>query len=83
VPRLNSQSNLPTSEPEVLPLIVGVIGIAIPVGLIAWACVSGSVIVLILAVLSMFVVGAGTLTFILMLTDDGPEEQHGSEAAAE
>jgi uncharacterized RDD family membrane protein YckC len=80
---LNSQSNLPTSEPEVLPLIVGVIGIAIPVGLIAWACVSGSVIVLILAVLSMFVVGGGTLMFILMLTDDGPEEHHGSDAAAE
>ncbi len=65
---------LPSGSPEIVPLLVGLVGISIPVGLLSLAAVSGSVIVLVLAVLAMLVVAAGTLTFVFVLTDDGPEE---------
>jgi hypothetical protein len=62
---------------ETGPLIVGVMGISIPVALIAVACITGSVIVLILAVLAMLCVGATVLAFMFRLTTDPPElERH-------
>jgi hypothetical protein len=62
-----------TGALEAGPLVIGVIGISIPVGLIALACISGNVIVLILAVLAMLGVGGVVLTFMLRLTTDPPE----------
>jgi hypothetical protein len=64
---------------ETYPLLVGLVGISIPVALIALACVEESVVILVFAVLAMFGVGAATLTFILMLASDEP----GSEGSAE
>jgi hypothetical protein len=58
---------------ETGPLVVGVIGISIPVALIALACVTGNVIVLVLAVIAMFCVGGVVLAFMFRLTDDPPE----------
>lgn len=63
---------------ETSPLLVGVVGISIPVGLIALACIEESVLILVFAVLAMFGVGAAALTFILMLASDEPEGE-GSE----
>ena len=59
--------------PETMPLMVGILGISIPVALLALAAAGGSVVVLVLAVLSMFVVGGATLAFIFRLATDGPE----------
>lgn len=59
-----------------MPLLVGLVGIPIPVGLLALAAVGGGTIVLVLAVLAMLAVAAGTLTFIFVLTDDGSEGSH-------
>jgi hypothetical protein len=72
--------NLPSSSPEIVPLLVGMVGISLPVGLIALACISGSVVVLVLAVIAMIAVGAATLTFMFVLTDDGPDELHAAAA---
>ena len=58
---------------EAGPLVIGVMGISIPVGLIALACVTGSVVVLVLAVLAMLSVGATVLAFMFRLTTDSPE----------
>ncbi len=58
---------------EAGPLIVGVIGISIPVALIALACTSGSVVVLVLAVLAMLCVGGTVLAFMFRLTTDPME----------
>lgn len=81
MPRLDNRRSLPGGSPEVVPLLVGLVGISIPVGLLAVAAVGGSVIVLVLAVLAMVAVAAATLTFMFVLTDDGPEELHdGAEA---
>lgn len=55
---------------------MGLVGIPIPVGLLALAAVGGGTIVLVLAVLAMLAVAAGTLTFIFVLTDDGSEGSH-------
>jgi hypothetical protein len=68
--------NLPSNSPEIVPLVVGLVGISIPVGLLALAAVSGSVVVLVFAVLAMLAVAGGTLTFMFVLTDDGAEELH-------
>jgi hypothetical protein len=71
----------PSGTIETGPLIVGILGIAAPVSLVALACVTGSVIVLILAVLAMFAVGGATLAFVMRLTadpvEDGAGEAHG------
>ena len=64
---------------ETGPLVVGVIGISIPVALIALACVTGSVIVLVLAVVAMFCVGGVVLAFMFRLTDDPPEGHAATE----
>jgi hypothetical protein len=58
---------------ETGPLVVGVIGISIPVALIALACITGSVVVLVLAVLAMLSVGGTVLAFMFRLTADSPE----------
>jgi flagellar basal body-associated protein FliL len=67
---------------ETSPLAIGIVGISIPVALVAVACVSKSVVVLILAVIAMFAVGAATLTFVLFLASDVPDED-GEEAGGE
>jgi hypothetical protein len=67
---------------EAGPLVVGVMGISIPVGLIALACITGSVVVLVLAVLAMLCVGATVLAFMFRLTDD-PRELEGAAVAGE
>jgi hypothetical protein len=77
LPRLDSQRSLPGSSPEIVPLAVGLVGISIPVGLLILAAVGGSVIVLVLAVMAMVAVAAGTLTFMFVLMDDGSDDLHG------
>jgi hypothetical protein len=67
---------------ETMPLAVGIVGISIPVGLIAWACVTESVLLLVLAVLGVFLVGAATLTFIMRLASDAPDQADGAEHGA-
>jgi len=68
---------------ETMPLAVGVVGIAIPVGLIAAACAAESVVLLVLAVIAMFGVGAATLTFVMRLASDGQDGADSPEAHAE
>lgn len=72
-----AKRKLPSGTAEGLPLAIGIVGIAIPVSLLAVAAGAGSTIVLIFAVLAMFLVGAGALTFILLLASDTPD--NGSE----
>jgi flagellar basal body-associated protein FliL len=60
---------------ETSPLAVGIVGISIPVALIATACVTKSVVVLILAVIAMFCVGAATLSFVLFLASEEPDDE--------
>lgn len=77
MPRIDNSRPLPGRSPEVVPLVVGLVGISIPVGLLILAAVGGSVIVLVLAVMAMVAVAAGTLTFMFVLMDDGSEDLHG------
>ena len=72
--RLTKRRSLPSESPEIVPLLVGLVGISIPVGLLALAAVGGGVIVLVLAVLAMIAIAGATLTFMFVLTDDEPEE---------
>jgi hypothetical protein len=81
LPRVDNSRTLPSSSPEIVPLFVGLVGISIPVGLLALAAVTGSVVVLVFAVLAMLGVGGGTLAFMFALTDDGSEEAHASADA--
>jgi hypothetical protein len=67
---------------ETGPLVIGVMGISIPVGLIALACVTGSIVVLVLAVIAMLSVGGTVLAFMFRLTADPPEFE-GRVAAGE
>jgi hypothetical protein len=53
---------------------VGLVGISIPVGLLALAAVGGSTVVLVLAVLAMLAVATATLTCMFVLMDDGSAE---------
>jgi hypothetical protein len=64
---------------ETSPLIVGMVAISIPVSLLALAAVGGSVVVLVLAVLSMLGVGAATLAFVFRLAADVPEQPAGGD----
>jgi uncharacterized membrane protein YczE len=68
--------HLPAGTSETVPLIVGVIGIAIPVALLALAAVEQSTFVLVLAVIAMFCVGAVTLGFVLRLATDPDRPEH-------
>lgn len=67
---------------EIVPLVVAIVGVSIPVGLLALAAVGGSVVVLVLAVLAMVAVAAGTLAFMFVLMDDGSGELHPSSDAS-
>jgi hypothetical protein len=77
VPQNVSNRQSPAGFAETSPLLVGLVGISIPVMLLIWAAVTKSTIVLIFAVLGMFAVGAATLAFVIMLASDG-EEPDGS-----
>jgi hypothetical protein len=70
VRNISDKRSFPAGAAETSPLLVGLLGISIPVSLVAVACVSGSVVVLVLAVLAMFAVGAATLTFVMLLAGD-------------
>jgi hypothetical protein len=70
----SDKRSFPAGASETSPLLVGLFGISIPVSLVAAAAVTGSVVVLVLAVLGMLGVGAATLTFVLMLAGDGEGE---------
>lgn len=80
--RLEHNRNPSTGSPEIVPLVVAMVGISFPVGLLALAAVGGSVIALVLAVLAMVVVAAGTLAFMFVLMDDGSEELHAGTDAS-
>ena len=73
MPKTKDDLSLPAGAMETSPLVIGLFGISIPVSLIAVAAVTGSVVVLVLAVLAMFGVGAATLTFVLRLASDTPD----------
>jgi len=72
--RVDDSRTLPSSSPEIVPLLVGLVGISIPVGLLSLAAVGGSVVVLVFAVLAMLAVAGGTLTFMFALTQDRSDE---------
>ncbi len=75
----DNDRELPSGMLETSPLIVGMVAISIPVSLLALAAVGGSVIVLVLAVLSMLGVGAATLAFVFRLAADVPEQPAGRD----
>jgi hypothetical protein len=75
VPQNAGNRKSPAGFAETSPLLVGLVGISIPVSLLAWAAVTKSTIVLILALLGMFAVGAATLTFVIVLASDGEEHE--------
>ncbi len=75
VPQNAGNHKFPAGFAETSPLLIGLVGIAIPVSLLAWAAVTKSTIVLIFAVLGMFAVGAATLTFVIMLAGEGEEHE--------
>jgi len=77
VPDSADKSMFPAGASETSPLLVGVLGISIPVSLVAVACISESTVVLVLAVLAMFAVGAATLTFVIHLASDGGPDESG------
>jgi flagellar basal body-associated protein FliL len=75
VPQKAGNRKSPAGFTETSPLLVGLVGISIPVSLLAWAAVTKSTIVLIFALLGMFAVGAATLTFVIMLASEGEEHE--------
>jgi hypothetical protein len=76
----DNDRGVPAGSHETSPLIVGIIGISIPISLLALAAVTGSAVVLVFAVIAMLCVGGGTLAFVLRLATDPPEldEEHAS-----
>jgi hypothetical protein len=79
--RIGSNRSLPAGTQETSPLFVGLVGISIPVGLLALAAVTESMIVLVFAVLAMVAVGGATLAFVILLASDSPDELDGNELA--
>ena len=75
VDRLPDVEGLPDGAREVSPLFVMLLGIAIPVALVAVAASGGSTLVLILALIAMVVVGFVTMVFMVRITSD-PEHPH-------
>lgn len=70
----DSSSVTPAGAAETSPLVIGIVGISLPVSLLALAAGGGSVIVLVFAVLAMVFVGGCTLAFVLRLaSDDGAQ----------
>lgn len=80
---ISDKRSFPAGAAETSPLLVGLLGISIPVSLLAVAAVGGSVVVLVLAVLAMLGVGAATLTFVMLLAGDSFEATDGGDAATE
>jgi hypothetical protein len=78
----SNNPNVPAGARETSPLLLMLLGISIPVSLLALAAVGGSVVVLVLAVSAMLVVAGATLTFMMRLTTDTPEHD-GSDTALE
>jgi hypothetical protein len=79
----SSNRQLPAGFAEVSPLLIGLVGISIPVMLLVWAAVTKSTVVLIFAVLAMFAVGAATLTFVIVLAGEGEDHEGSHEEPAE
>ena len=79
----SSNRQLPAGFAEVSPLLIGLVGISIPVSLLAWAAVEKSTVVLIFAVLAMFAVGAATLTFVIVLAGEGEDHEGSHEETDE
>jgi hypothetical protein len=79
VPQNVSKRKLPAGFAETSPLLIGLVGISIPVALLVWAAVMKSTVVLILALLGMFAAGAATLTFVILLASDGEEPESSGE----
>ncbi len=78
-----SKLNLPSSTHETSPLLVGIVGISIPVSLLIAAAVTESTFMLVFAILAMFAVAGATLGFILLLTSQEPEEIDGGGIGVE
>jgi hypothetical protein len=83
VRNVSDKRSFPAGAAETSPLLVGLLGISIPVSLVAVACVTGSVVVLVLAVLAMLAVGAATLTFVMLLTGETVGQPDSAEAHGE
>jgi uncharacterized membrane protein (UPF0182 family) len=66
---------LPEGTREVSPLVLVLLATALPVAFAAWAAIEDSTLLLVIAVLSMVAVGAGTLMFMARITSD-PEAEH-------
>ncbi|HSZ15227.1 MAG TPA: hypothetical protein VK790_14420 [Solirubrobacteraceae bacterium] len=69
----DNDRGMPAGALETSPLAVGIVGISIPVSLLALAAVTESVVALVFAVLAMLAVGAATLAFVFRLAADPPE----------
>lgn len=74
MPDTPHERNLPSGLTETLPLAGGIVAVSIPVGLLAVAAVTGSVAVLVVAVVAMFAVGGTALTFIMLLAGQEPDD---------
>lgn len=83
MPHPDDDRNLPAGIRETAPLIIGVVGISIPVALVAVAATGESVAVLVLAIVAMLTVGAATLYFIMRLTTDTPDFDDDAAAGGE
>jgi hypothetical protein len=70
--------NSPSGTHESAPLMIGIVGISIPVTLAAVAAMSGSTAVLVLAVIAMLIVGTLALLFMMRLMTDPPESGSGA-----
>ncbi len=78
-----SKLSFPSSTHETSPLLVGIVGISIPVSLLIAAAVTESTFILVFAILAMFAVAGATLGFILLLTSHEPEEIDGGGIGVE
>ena len=79
----SSNRQLPAGFAEVSPLLIGLVGISIPVSLLTWAAVEKSTVVLVFAVLAMFAVGAATLSFVIVLAGEGEDHEGSHEETDE
>jgi uncharacterized membrane protein HdeD (DUF308 family) len=75
----DDDENLPEGTRETSPLIIGIVGIAIPWILLTLAATGGSTVVLVLAVIAMVAVAFATLMFVVRLTTDPPEQPDAAE----
>jgi hypothetical protein len=82
VPGSRLLDNAPDGLREIAPLIVMICGIAIPVALVILAATGGATIVLILAVIAMFAVGAATMAFMGWIMSDSDEHSEDAGPAS-